>query len=121
MEEYLFKSSFDNEEVNSDSSQEFSVDIAAENYEETFAFDWQSLRKACELTMKTDEKTNKSPESDDEFSEGDNMTKSSEKEFEKLLSTQPEKELSSNLELIVLIEAPIDDTTSTPMDDITSL
>ncbi|CAG8755060.1 2453_t:CDS:1, partial [Cetraspora pellucida] len=89
MKEYLLKFSFNNEEVNSDSSQESRIDIAAKNYKETFAFDWQSLRKACELITETDEKTNKSPKSDDEFSEDNNMTESSEKEFEKLLSTQP--------------------------------
>ncbi|CAG8770234.1 24958_t:CDS:2, partial [Gigaspora margarita] len=58
-EEFVLKASFDDDEVNSDCSQGSSINIAAEHHEEAFMFDWQSLRKASELTSDFDEETDR--------------------------------------------------------------
>ncbi|CAG8754279.1 5147_t:CDS:1, partial [Cetraspora pellucida] len=79
MEEFLLKASFD-----SDSSQESKVGIATEHDEKVFMFDWQLLRKACELT-ESDEETNELTKSDNEFSESDNMVE----EFKKPVFWKP--------------------------------
>ncbi|CAG8836615.1 3654_t:CDS:1, partial [Gigaspora margarita] len=57
MKEFILKALFDEEEANSDCSQGSSISIVAEHHEEAFMFDWQSLRKACELTSDFDEET----------------------------------------------------------------
>ena len=96
MEEYLLKSSFDNEEGNnSDSSQESCINIVMEHHEEAFTFDWQSLKKACKLTTESDEEIDEFSESDDNFLENDDMMEVFEEDFEKPVFTNTAE--SSNI------------------------